>query len=61
MSSKRSAEPSFAVTQEGDDALFPLPVYASRWIAPDCLIIAGGGGEQKTGIPNALVCLACCW
>lgn len=32
------------------------PVYALAFASPDTLIYAGGGGQSKSGIANAIVC-----
>ena len=35
--------------------LLPFPAFACQWVGPDLLLVAGGGGASKTGVPNGVI------
>lgn len=34
-----------------------FPVHAAAFLAPDRLVLGGGGGFSKTGVQNKIVCI----
>jgi hypothetical protein len=60
---------SFAVMVENTQYFFvsmvvqsvkPLPTIPSGMISvADKIVIGGGGGESKSGVPNQIVCMDC--
>ena len=43
-------------TKNGLLAQSAFPLYAVQALGSSHFIVAGGGGQAKTGIPNAVVC-----
>lgn len=41
--------------------ILPFPAFACEWLKQDMVLVAGGGGASKTGVPNGVIIYKVCF